>query len=80
MNVSTMQQEAWQLLLCASSACKHLLWLSDADSPQRLVPQLREPLTQALHTVIRFPNALPALQKKMYDIYKIALTKPFVGI
>jgi NTP pyrophosphatase (non-canonical NTP hydrolase) len=75
-----MQQNAWELLSCACKACKLLLWLRDEDSPQRLTPQLREPMQQALRTVVRFPNAVAALEKKMRAIYDIALRKPLVGV
>jgi len=80
MKAGTMERDAWELLSCACKASKLLLWLRDVDSPQRLTPQLCVPLKQALHTVIRFPNALGALRDKMCAIYEVALTKPFVGI
>jgi len=51
MNLGIMEQDARRLLSYACEACKPLLWLTDADSPQRLAPQLREPLREALKTI-----------------------------
>jgi NTP pyrophosphatase (non-canonical NTP hydrolase) len=80
MNPATMQRKAWKLASCACKASKLLLWLRDVDSPQRLAPKLRQPLEEALHTVIRLPDALGALRAKMCDIYRVALRKRLVGI
>lgn len=80
MNAKDFEDDAWTLVMCASEVCKPLLWLHDSDSPQRLAPELRKPLEKALQTVVRFPDALPALKGKMCSIYDVALCKPLVGI
>lgn len=80
MKDADLNENAWTLLLCAARVCKPLLWMHDDDSPQRLAPGLRDPLKQALETVTRLPDALSALEEKLCAIYKVALSKPLVGI
>ena len=80
MNKQAMEEHAWTLVRCASSVSKPLLWLRDTDSPQRLTPELRAPLSQALRTVVLLPRALPALRTKLNSIYQRALDEPLVGI
>ena len=80
MQSKNLLDDAWTLVLCASRACKPLLWMHDSDSPQRLAPGLRAPLADGLKTIVSFPDALSALEDKMCAIYEMALSKPFVGI
>jgi len=71
---------AWRLVNCSAKVCKPLLWLHDSDSPQRLATDLREPLREALTTVVGLPDALSALSQKMCSIYNVAMSKPLVGV
>ena len=80
MNGPTLEQNAWTLLLNARKLCKALIWLHDKDSPIRLTPKFQGPLKEALNTIVAIDGAIPALGKKLVEIYKRAVAAPWVGI
>lgn len=82
MNPINKEKNAWIILNNACRVSKKLLWLRDTDPSLKLALDLRDSLKDALETVARFPDALSALQKKLYKIYNRAIRekKPLVGI